>query len=59
MNRIKYSEKEYLCDYDLSLNFFNAAGIKVNDIIPLRKVFVLSTDEGNKILKKVNYCIKI
>ncbi len=52
MNRIKYSEKEYLCDYDLSLNFFNAAGIKVNDIIPLRKVFVLSTDEGNKILKK-------
>ncbi|KJZ89192.1 Spore coat protein S [Clostridium sp. IBUN22A] len=37
MNRIKYSEKEYLCDYDLSLNFFNAAGIKVNDIIPLRK----------------------
>lgn len=58
MNRIKYSEKEYLCDYDLSLNFFNAAGIKVNDIIPLRKVFVLSTDEGNKILKKVNYSVE-
>lgn len=56
--RIKYSEREYLCDYDLSLEFFNAAGISVNDIVPLRKVFVLSTDKGNKILKKVNYDIE-
>ena len=58
MIRIKYSEREYLCDYDLSLDFFDAIGIKVNDIIPLRKVFVLSTDDGNKILKKVNYDIE-
>lgn len=58
MNRIKYSERDYLCDYDLSLKFFNEIGIKVNDIVPLRKVFVLSTDEGNKILKKVNYSIE-
>lgn len=58
MMRIRYSEREYLCDYDLSLDFFNAIGIKVNDIIPLRKVFVLSTDDGNKILKKVNYDVK-
>lgn len=55
MNRMKYSEREYLCDYDLSLDFFNEAGVKIKDIIPLRKVFLLSTDEGNKILKKVNY----
>ena len=55
MNKIRYSEKNYLCDYDLSLKFFNELGIKVNDIAPLRKVFVISTDEGNKILKKVNY----
>lgn len=55
MNKIRYSEKCYLCDYDLSLKFFNELGIKVNDISPLRKVFVISTDEGNKILKKVNY----
>lgn len=58
MIRIKYSEREYLCDYDLSLDFFDAVGIKVNDIIPLRKVFVLSTDDGNKILKKVNYDVE-
>lgn len=55
MNKIRYSEKRYLCDYDLSLKFFNELGIRVNDIVPLRKVFVISTDEGNKILKKVNY----
>lgn len=55
MNKVKYSEKQYLCDYDLSLKFFNKLGIEVNDIVPLRKVFVISTDEGKKILKKVNY----
>lgn len=58
MNRIRYSEREYLCDYDLSLDFFNAAGIKVKDVVPLRKVFLLSTDEGNKILKRVNYSVE-
>lgn len=57
MNKIKYSEKAYLCDYDLSLNFFEDLGMKVNDIVPLRKVFVVYTDEGNKILKKVNHDI--
>ena len=55
MNKIRYSERSYLCDYDLSLKFFNELGVNVNDITPLRKVFVISTDEGNKILKKVNY----
>ncbi|HCW54284.1 MAG TPA: CotS family spore coat protein [Clostridium sp.] len=57
MNKIRYSEKNYLCEYDLSLEFFNELGIKINDIIPLRKVFILSTDNGRKILKKVNYDI--
>lgn len=55
MNKTRYSEKCYLCDYDLSLKFFDELGIKVNDIVPLRKVFVISTDEGNKILKRVSY----
>nr|WP_312289063.1 CotS family spore coat protein [Clostridium chromiireducens] len=55
MNKTKYSEKNYLCDYDLSLKLFDELEIKVKDITPLRKVFVLYTDEGNKILKKVNY----
>lgn len=55
MNKTKYSEKNYLCHYDLSTKFFDEIGIKVNDIVPLRKVFVIYTDHGNKILKKVNY----
>lgn len=55
MNKLKYSEKNYLSTYELSLNFFDELGIKVNDIAPLRKVFLLKTDEGNKILKKVDY----
>lgn len=58
MNKIKYSEKNYLCEYDLSLEFFNKLGITINDVTPLRKVFILSTDNGRKILKKVNYDIQ-
>lgn len=53
MNKLKYSEKNYLCEYDLSLRFFEDLGVKVNDIVPLRKVFVIYTEEGNKILKKL------
>ena len=66
MSKTKYPEKKYLSTYELSLNFFNELGIKVNDIIPLRKVFVLFTDNGKKILKitkssldRINFINKI
>lgn len=55
MNKTKYPERHSLCSYDLSLEFFNELEIKINDVYPLRKVFILSTDEGQKILKKVDY----
>ena len=55
MNKLKYAEKNYLSNYELSLDFFNELGIKVNDITPLRKVFLLKTDSGNKILKRIDY----
>lgn len=55
MDKIRYSEKNYLCNYDLSLDFFNDLGIEINDVYPLRKVFIISTDSGSKILKKVDY----
>lgn len=54
-NRPKYSERDYLCKYDLSLKFFKELELDIIDIYPLRKVFMLNTTEGNKILKKVNY----
>ncbi|NFT83405.1 CotS family spore coat protein, partial [Clostridium botulinum] len=54
MNRIRYSERKSLCDYDLSFEFFNELGININDISPVRNVFIIYTDNGNKIIKKVD-----
>ena len=54
MNKFRYIDKRILCSYDLSEEFFFKLGVKVYDIIPLRKVFVLFTDKGKKILKITN-----
>ena len=51
MNKFRYIDKRILCSYDLSEEFFYKLGVKVYDIIPLRKVFILFTDKGKKILK--------
>lgn len=51
MNRLKYPEKRHLSKYDLSNDLFIELGIKVIDIIPLRKVFLIKTETGNIILK--------
>lgn len=51
MNRFRYIDKKILCSYDLSEDFFQKLGVTVNDVIPLRKVFVLFTNKGKKILK--------
>lgn len=55
MSKFRYPEKKYLCNYDLSSDFFEGLGLKVTDVIPLRKVFVIQTNEGKKILKKIDY----
>ncbi|MBB6622533.1 CotS family spore coat protein [Clostridium gasigenes] len=54
MNKLRYIDKKILCKYDLSEEFFENLGVEINDIVPLRKVFVLVTSEGKKILKIVN-----
>lgn len=54
MNRFRYIDKKILCSYDLSEEFFNKLGVEVYDIIPLRKVFILFTNKGKKILKSIN-----
>ena len=54
MNKFRYVEKKILCKYDLNEEFFSELGIKVYDMIPLRKVFILFTDKGKKVLKIVN-----
>ncbi|MBP1890663.1 CotS family spore coat protein [Clostridium moniliforme] len=55
MGRSKYLEKNFLCKYDLSKNFFDKLGIDILDITPIRKLFILNTTNGSKILKKVDY----
>lgn len=55
MNKLRFTEKKYLSTYDLTSTFFKKLGVTVIDIIPLRKVFILKTDKGRKILKKVDY----
>lgn len=51
----KYKEKKYLSKYNLSLDLFDRFNLKVTDVIPLRSVFIICTDKGDKILKKVDY----
>ena len=68
MTRLRYPEKKYLSRYDLSQEFFENLNIKVLDVIPLRKVFILKTEAGKKILKRldcdkeradfINICVK-
>ncbi len=52
---IRYKDKAYLSKYDLDVDLFSEFDLTVHDVIPVRKVFILNTDKGDKILKKVNY----
>jgi CotS family spore coat protein len=52
---VRYSEKRYLSQYDLYVDLFERFSLKVTDIVPVRNVFILFSDKGKKILKKVNY----
>lgn len=54
MNKIRYIDNKILCEYDFKEELFKILDIKVNDIIPLRKVYVLFTDKGKKVLKITN-----
>ena len=52
MNKNRYVERKTLCDYDLCEGLFDKLNLTVQDMIPLRKVFLLVTDKGKKILKR-------
>lgn len=51
----KYNEKKYLTSYDLCVDLFNRFDLVIYDIVPLRSVYMVSTDKGEKILKKAEY----
>lgn len=51
----RYSERRYLTKYDLCVELFDRFNLSVYDVIPVRGVYMASTDKGEKILKKVEY----
>lgn len=54
MNKFRYVDRDILCQYDLNEEFFERLDLEIEDIIPLRKVFVLFTNKGKKILKLID-----
>lgn len=54
LENVRFKDKKALIQYDLDINMFNNFTFLVEDIIPVRKVFILITNEGNKILKKID-----
>jgi CotS family spore coat protein len=52
-----YLDKNYLSKYDLDVRLFDKYNYKVYDIIPVRKAYMLITESGNKILKKIDYTL--
>jgi CotS family spore coat protein len=53
----RYLDKRYLTKYDLSVELFDRFKLKVNDIIPIRNVYILSTDKGDKVFKRIDYSL--
>lgn len=54
----RYSDKRYLTEYDLCIELFKSFDLKVDDVVPVRNVYMVSTNRGEKILKKVEYTIE-
>ena len=55
---VRYKDKAYLSKYDLDVNLFSEFDLVVDDVIPVRKVFILNSDKGDKVLKKVSYGVE-
>lgn len=53
----KFKEKEYLREYSLDIALFKKFDLDVKDVIPVRKVFIVITDEGQYILKRIDYSV--
>ncbi|OFI06171.1 spore coat protein I [Clostridium acetireducens DSM 10703] len=50
--------KKYLSHYNLDVELFKEFDLEVYDVVPIRSVYIIYTDKGRKILKKVEYTIK-
>lgn len=58
MEQSRYRDKAYLVTYELTTDLFESFGVKVEDIVPARSVFILYTDRGVKILKKISCSVE-
>ncbi|SHH97598.1 CotS family spore coat protein [Clostridium grantii] len=55
---VKVKNKSDLIKYDLDINIFKKYDFKVLDIIPVRKIYILETDKGYKVFKRLNYSLE-
>lgn len=51
----RYRDKAYLSKYFLDTDLFDNYDFLVEDATPIRTIYILKTDKGMKILKKVDY----
>lgn len=58
MDLSRYRDKSYLVSYELTTDIFDSYDLAVEDIVPVRSVYILYTNKGIKILKKVDYGIE-
>lgn len=54
----RYRDKAYLSNYSLDTRLFDCFGFLVEDAAPIRSVYILNTNMGMKILKKVDYSME-
>lgn len=53
-----YFDKAYLSKYDLDVKLFDKYNFIVQDIMPIRKAYIIVTDKGNKVLKKSDHTVE-
>lgn len=53
----EFRDREYLGGYDLDVELFDKFVDEVEDVIPLRKVYVAKTNIGDIVLKKIDYSL--
>lgn len=58
MDQSRYRDKSYLVTYELTTDIFEAFDLRIDDIVPIRSVYMIYTDKGVKVLKKINYGIE-
>lgn len=54
----RYRDKAYLSNYMLDTRLFDSFDFLVEDAAPVRSVYILTTNQGIKILKKVDYSLE-